>query len=628
VRRAPFCVALLVRNELGRYLKEVLDHHAQFGPLVVLDDNSDDGTYEVCHAHPAMLRCERRVALSHAWGAEAPARQQLWQLAADAADWHLVCDADQLLSDDPRPLTQSLDANAWAFPLYDLWNDREHYREDHYWRGHLHPRPWLFNPHRVPAGWQPQWSARGIHVGHFPSNFPLRCGVSSLHWLHLAYVTPAHREEKLARYRSQYPQMTLPEQHHAESIGDKSPSLRVLPFAKPIKVLIGGPVRKNATILKAHLDSLAWQELPKRVQVSYAFVDDYPAPDPGQQVLQDFIAQHKGTIFKSGESRADDFTDQHPVTHQWSQSAMGRVGRLKHALMKACIEGQFDYLWLVDSDLLCDKTTLASLLGGGKLITSAVYWTRWNTDPKIHAGPQVWLKPPYQLSLPHYPETDFRRELAVDRTMTRVGGLGACTLIHRQVIEKGINYEKPPGFPSGGLMDGEDRHFCEWARRMHVELWADPWPDIFHVYHPSDAEKIPLQTSILSMAHPQFANHGHLVSVKLTNLEDGIGPVHERCRIGDGKLLPELEQAILTMRRGDTKVVRTHFPSTFPTLTAPQGVVPLAGAIRLIQIELLDCKPFGLAPVVADEFHMSAEGPVMDATTLSPQQLTSLQEQE
>jgi hypothetical protein len=114
----------------------------------------------------------------------------------------------------------------------------------------------------------------------------------------------------------------------------------------------------------------------------------------------------------------------------------------------------------------------------------------------------------------------------------------------------------------------------------------------------------------------------------LTNLEDGIGPVHERCRIGDGKLLPELEQAILTMRRGDTKVVRTHFPSTFPTLTAPQGVVPLAGAIRLIQIELLDCKPFGLAPVVADEFHMSAEGPVMDATTLSPQQLTSLQEQE
>jgi hypothetical protein len=563
------------------------------------------------------------------WGAEGPARAQLWHLASGFADWFLIADCDQLLTDDPRPLCDSADASAWAFVLYDLWDaDRRLYRADRYWCAHDHPRPWLFCPRRGGVGERPDWGTRGIHVGHSPPGVAWQIGVAPPDrwaWLHLGYADPAHRQEKLTRYRSQYHQMTLPEQHHAESIGDATPSLRVLPFAKPIKVLIGGPVRKNAAVLKAHLDSLAWQELPKRVEVAYAFVDDYPTPDAGQQVLADFIGEHKGTVYRSSEARADDFTDQHPVCHQWSTSAMGRVGRLKHALMKACLDGGYDYLWLVDSDLICDKTTLASMLGAGKLVTSAVYWTRWNTDPKIHAGPQVWLKPPYQLSLPHYPEADFRKELAVDRTLTKVGGLGACTLIHRSVIEKGVNYEKPPGFPSGGLMDGEDRHFCEWAKRLHVDLWADPWPDIFHVYHPSDAEKIPQQASILGAAHPQFANHGHLVSVKLTNLEDGIGPVHERCRIGDGKLLPELEQAILTMQRGETKVVKTHFPSTFPTLQAPQGIVPLAGAIRLIQVELLDCKPFTVAPVVCDEFHTSAEGPVMDATMLSPRQLVSLQ---
>lgn len=597
----------------------MLAWHARYGPLVILDDNSDDGTYEYCREHPAVLRCARRDAEAGAWGAESPARRQLWELAAECADAFLVADADQLLSADPTPLLQAQNVNAWAFPLYDIWDGRDTYREDHYWRGHLFPRPWLFFPHRVPEGYTAQWSERGIHCGHAPANFPIRAAVApaSFYWLHLAYMLPGDREAKLSRYRETFPQMTEFEKAHAESIADPSPSLKILPHAKPIRILVGGPVRKDAAILTAHLDSLLSQELPSRVKLDFLFVDDYPTPDPAQQVLLDFVAANGGRVLKSDNTITNDFSDQHPVTHQWTQSSMGRMATLKNRLLKECVDGGYDYIWLIDSDLILDRTSLASLLSAQKAIVAAVYWTRWHADPKIHAGPQVWLKPVYQLSLPHYPEHEFRRKLGVERALERVGGLGACTLIARSVIEKGVNFSKPEGFPTGGLWDGEDRHFCEWARRLHVDLTADAWPDIFHIYHPSQVADIPAMRARLSAAHPSFANHGHLVNLRLTNIEDGVGPVPIRCRLGDGTLLPELEQHIQAMRRGEEKMVRLHFPVT----TRAYPGMDVRGQTRLIQVELVDCKPAGMPPILEDEYYVAdGIGSVQDKTHLTPDQ--------
>lgn len=613
----PFVTAMLVRNEADRYLQQVLDHHGLWGPIVVLDDGSTDGTYDLCRAHPAVGVLERRTD-TPAWGAEAPARARLWELASRYADWVLVADADQILSADPRPLCASLAVNAWAFALYDLWDD-DHYRADGFWRGHEFPRPWLFCPGRVPPDFSPVWPARGIHCGHAPANFPLVAGTAppEFYWLHYGYADPIDRDRKLARYRSQYHQMTEFEKAHAESIADPAPSLRVLPFAKKIRVLIGAPVRKQADVLKAHLASLAWQEKPDRVTFDYLFVDDYPGPDAGTEVLAAFVKANGGKVLKVNETRSDDFSDTHPVTHQWTESAMNRVGRIKNGILKATLDGGYDYLWLVDSDLILDKTTFASLFNLQRQVASAVYWTRWNS-PQLHSGPQVWQAPVYQLGLPHYPEHEFRDDL-VNRDLIKVGGLGACTLIARSAIEKGVHFGKPPEFPSGGLWDGEDRHFCEWARRLHVELWADAWPDIFHVYHASDAGRIPEMQARLGAPHPEYPMPGHLVSLKMQNLEDGIGPIWVRCKLGDGTLLPEIEARLMGMKRGETAIVRTHFPVTFPTVKTQTGTRQLGGTVKLVQVELVDAKPFGLPPVVEDEFHANA-GVVQDATLITPVQ--------
>lgn len=219
--------ALLARNEADRYLRRVLDHNAAFcDTIVVLDDHSTDATPDLCRAHPAVSRVEQTEGSGGWWGGgplritnvdgdavetrllgEAPARAQLWQLAVAAAGsegWVLVFDADMLLAARPQDVRAAVTAsavNAWAWPLYDLWNSEVTYRCDRMWQAHHNPRVWLLRamPHE---SYVPEWNtSRKLHVGHAPSNYPFRPAVlPDAHWLHLSYVKPEDRAKKAAAY--------------------------------------------------------------------------------------------------------------------------------------------------------------------------------------------------------------------------------------------------------------------------------------------------------------------------------------------------------------------------------------------------------------------------------------------
>ena len=216
----PLITLVLARNEAGRDLPDVLARAATFSDqILLLDDRSTDGTADLARKHGAEVR---RRAGPAAWGAEAPARAELWNWGCEVVrdGWLLVCDADMLLVGDPRPLTQSWSVNTWSWVLYDLWNETEA-RADEFWRGHEFPRPWMVCPNRVPEGWEATWPARGIHCGHLPSNWPMVAGIvgpEDLYWQHRAYVTPARRKAKFEQYQSQFHQMSEPEIQHARSI--------------------------------------------------------------------------------------------------------------------------------------------------------------------------------------------------------------------------------------------------------------------------------------------------------------------------------------------------------------------------------------------------------------------------
>lgn len=214
--------ALLARNEAApdRYLvRAIQDAWRWADDIVVLDDNSTDGTAEI--ARNLDCKVYTRDVQTPMWGAEAPARAQLWDLAAQHAGdgWTIVFDADMLLSGDPRPLATSEACDAWAWPLFDLWNDERHYRCDGPWAlGPRTSRAWMFRPSACP---QPVWRSGALHVGHAPANFAGLVGLApQLSWLHLSYVNPAHRIAKHAQYLAHRASLTPFEVAHAESIID------------------------------------------------------------------------------------------------------------------------------------------------------------------------------------------------------------------------------------------------------------------------------------------------------------------------------------------------------------------------------------------------------------------------
>lgn len=210
----------LLRNEADKWLPSTLPAWAAFADVIVaLDDGSDDATPELLQACPK-VQYHRRQA-EPAWGAEQPARQELWRLGvASGADWLMVLDGDMVPACDPSILFTGVEPDAVAFLLYDLWSINPYrFRYDGFWQAHNAFRIWAV---RNPGpGFEDAWPARGIHCGHFPHNLPVNRALYAppeYGLLHLAYSDEESRQRKLEQYMSKAGQLSRQEYEHAASI--------------------------------------------------------------------------------------------------------------------------------------------------------------------------------------------------------------------------------------------------------------------------------------------------------------------------------------------------------------------------------------------------------------------------
>ncbi len=408
--------------------------------------------------------------------------------------------------------------------------------------------------------------------------------------------------------------------------------LALVPTAKETVIAVGTSVRKSAAILRYYLDSLAAQELPEHTRLLPIFVLDGCEPDAAL-LVRDWCAERGGFILDSAPlSTLQDYSDLHNHTHQWFESAMVRVGAAKDRIIAEARTRNVDALWFCDADLVCDRTTLKSLLASPGPITSAVYWTRWTartTETQlVYAAPQVWLAHPYQLHGAGYEEHEFRAALA-SRQLLKVAGYGACTLLTRRALDAGASFAPVDGVPRAGLMAGEDRQFCIRAQMLHLDGWADAWPDIFHIYHPTDVAKAADYAARLAQPHPSRAAFGDLVNLTIQPIEPvpwagggftAIPAQYVRGRLGALSLAPELEEAVYELARGESRIVPVHFPIHY-------GVPFYRGKRRLIRVTLNDVKPHGWAPTLEDDvLRGSRSGAVLHRADYTERQVAGIQE--
>jgi len=274
------------------------------------------------------------------------------------------------------------------------------------------------------------------------------------------------------------------------------------------RVLIGSPVRQKAIILKEFLLSLNELEEEKYI-ADFMFIDDNDDKSKeSSELLQEFKEQQffkKVTIIKPeamsrlemakgsgigvGSSQQEDYIcDQN--THYWKDSLIEKVALYKNNIIKEAILKKYDFLFLIDSDLIINPKLIEHLISKNKDIVSEVFWTAWVLGmPPL---PNVWISDQYTMFKKDRGEEitkvqatervkEFFNKLKTPGTY-EVGGLGACTLINRKALKMGINFNLIENLSFWG----EDRHFCVRASSLGLKLFADTHYPVYHIYRESD----------------------------------------------------------------------------------------------------------------------------------------------
>lgn len=225
--------------------------------------------------------------------------------------------------------------------------------------------------------------------------------------------------------------------------------------------------------------------------VDFFFIDDNVDEESSLLLDRFKIKNNKSavTIHKAMKSRDNYYvcTDE---THYWNEGLIWKVAAFKNKLIKHALENDYNYLFLIDSDIVLHPQTLLKLMENQKDIISTILWTSFL--PSYPELPQVWLYDSYDL-VPRKREEELNNEEKDQRRrqflqslrqpgIYEVGGLGACTLISRKALEKGVNFD-----PISNISFwGEDRHFCIRAVVLGLSLYVDTYYPAYHIYREAD----------------------------------------------------------------------------------------------------------------------------------------------
>jgi GT2 family glycosyltransferase len=230
------------------------------------------------------------------------------------------------------------------------------------------------------------------------------------------------------------------------------------------KILFFSSIYKPKAILEIVLSSYAKLEKDD-FEIDFLFYDDNEQTD-ASEYLNDFC-QNQSNCFLMPRIQMDqsDYQD-----HNWNLSRIDRVITIKNNAIQYTIENNYDYLFLVDADLVLHTRTLAHLVQQKKHFIFTVFWTLFFDEP--YHKPNAWDFHSWS-----YKGAETLLKLSEQGSYV-VGGGGACTLISNEILKKGLTFERLPslGYP------GEDRHFCTRAQALGYDVMVDSHFPAYHIF--------------------------------------------------------------------------------------------------------------------------------------------------
>ncbi|MEG0832375.1 MAG: glycosyltransferase family 2 protein [Oscillospiraceae bacterium] len=254
--------------------------------------------------------------------------------------------------------------------------------------------------------------------------------------------------------------------------------------------------------------------------VDFIFVDDN-TNEESSLLLSSFEVGASVVTVLPGSARGKYVCDEE--SHHWDDNLMLKVAEYKNSIIKHAIKNEYDFLFFVDSDLVLHPGLLEHLKNQKKEIVSEIFWSRWHEGLPLE--PNVWLFDEYDL-VPKQPgenlsdaESSARRDAFLAQLkipgLYPVGGLGACTLIKRSALMKGVNFS-----PIKNLtIHGEDRFFCIRAAVLGIDLYVDTRHPAYHIYRESDLDGVEAYVRKCIMKHSlirQYKKQGNKITLSMS----------------------------------------------------------------------------------------------------------------
>lgn len=257
------------------------------------------------------------------------------------------------------------------------------------------------------------------------------------------------------------------------------------------KILIGSPILQKPAILKEFLDSLERLE-KSTLSCDYFFVDDFNSKE-SSKLLQKFSKDHSPNcfIYKPDKKGEEKFFRDEDEFHHWNESIIWRVAEFKNKILERGKKQGYDYVFLIDSDMVLHSKTLKTLISAKKEMIANIFWTSW--VPEESPLPNVWLSNQYTL----FKVNDYNELLTKEEKLKRmgeflnqlkipgvyeVGGFCGCSLISQSALQKGVKFKKLNNL----ILWGEDRFFCVRAAALDISLFVDTHYPAYHIYRESD----------------------------------------------------------------------------------------------------------------------------------------------
>ncbi|WP_397303652.1 glycosyltransferase [Nonlabens ulvanivorans] len=232
------------------------------------------------------------------------------------------------------------------------------------------------------------------------------------------------------------------------------------------KILLFSSLCKPKKVLEQSLPSMI--ELHHEgVELDVLFYDDNKTNE-AQHFVQNTGAQYDHvTIEKDYLQSLSTYKK-----HNWTVSAVDRIIEIKNRAIQIALENDYDYLFLVDADLVLHPDTLLHLLRQEKDFIFELFWTVFTNDSI--AKPNCW-------DIHSWSYTSAQTILQLKNPGTyKVGAGGACTLLSKKALKKGLDFKRISNLPYGG----EDRHICTRAEVLDIDIYIDTHYPAYHIHNP------------------------------------------------------------------------------------------------------------------------------------------------